>query len=308
MNKHGFRLMKRGGPLSAVASRMSSAHRSPLLHFAVIGGLLLALAPAPDDSDVTVERATLEALFDAQARKLDLPYLTGSQEREIVAQLIEDEILYREALRLHLDRNDQVVRQRLILKTAFLAEDLGGASRPVTEDELKRFFAQDPTRWREPKMIRFSHVLVPAERREELTAIRSQLQSPEPGADDATTATGDSFPLLREMTLTPVPAIANVYGRSFLRILQEQDPGVWGEPAKSKFGWHLVRVNETRDAQPRPFEQVRAQVELAYLQHRKRRAVSAFVDQASARYRVAIQDADTAAPYTGGASSSAEDL
>jgi hypothetical protein len=43
--------------------------------------------------------------------------------------------LYREALRLGLDVGDPIVRQRLIQKVLFVAEDLGGATRTPREAE-----------------------------------------------------------------------------------------------------------------------------------------------------------------------------
>jgi peptidyl-prolyl cis-trans isomerase C len=53
-------------------------------------------------------------------------------------------VLYREAMRLGLDRDDGLVREHLIQKMLLLAEDLGGASREPTRDEVRAYFDQTP--------------------------------------------------------------------------------------------------------------------------------------------------------------------
>src|SRR5262245_41332924 len=116
-----------------------SAARSRLLQFLVIGGLIFVLAPRPPSRrDIVLDGSALAVLEQAQAQRLGKPVLDADEVREVRTRAVEDEIVYREALRLGLDRDDNVVRQRLIQKVLFLAEDLAGASRAPTDDELDR--------------------------------------------------------------------------------------------------------------------------------------------------------------------------
>ena len=55
---------------------------------------------------------------------------------------IKEEILYREALAMGLDKDDTIVKRRMAQKMEFLAEDVAAAHEPTTE-ELKAWFAKN---------------------------------------------------------------------------------------------------------------------------------------------------------------------
>lgn len=54
----------------------------------------------------------------------------------LVEQRIQQEILYREALALGLDKDDAIVKRRMAQKMRFLAQDMAAAREPTT-DELR---------------------------------------------------------------------------------------------------------------------------------------------------------------------------
>jgi hypothetical protein len=101
----------------------------PLLHFLWIGALLFAadrwLAAEPAPEPVTIPGARVEelsALFMARAgRPPDAAELEG-----LLLAEVNDELLYREAVRLGFDRDDPVVQQRLVRNMQFARAD-GGA-------------------------------------------------------------------------------------------------------------------------------------------------------------------------------------
>ena len=275
--------------------RLSTILReSRVLHFAVLGGVLFALAPPVHENTVRFERDTLEALQVAYARQRRLPRLTAAQQREVVMRAVEDEILYREALRLGLDRDDQVVRQRLIQKVSFLAEDLAGASAPVTEAALQQYFREHAEEWREPARTGWVHVFAPLDRRDALAALRDPLIATDDTADETPPALGFPFPLPRRVAPTPNAVISDRYGAGFVHALQGARLRRWSQPLRSKFGWHLVKVLQRSEAEPARLGDVREQVESAYLRARKHRALAAFLAQATTRYQIEVEG------YTGG--------
>ena len=60
----------------------------------------------------------------------------------LVEQKIREEILYREALQLGLDKDDVIIKRRLAQKMQFLAEDVAAAHQPTTA-ELKAWYAKN---------------------------------------------------------------------------------------------------------------------------------------------------------------------
>src|SRR5262245_9322683 len=106
------------------ALRRAATH--PLVRFLAIGAVIFALAPRRDDArHVAIDASTLGALEQAQAARDGVPALSDERRREVDARAIEDEVLYREGLRLALDRNDPLIRQRVIQKLLLLEEDMG---------------------------------------------------------------------------------------------------------------------------------------------------------------------------------------
>lgn len=57
-----------------------------------------------------------------------------------------------------LDKGDPIVRERLIQKLLLLVEDVGGASRPPTDADLRAYFDATRAQWRRPERVHFVHV------------------------------------------------------------------------------------------------------------------------------------------------------
>lgn len=259
---------------------LTSLLHSRLVHFALIGGLCFWLAPA-QPRRIELSSQQLGAFGAAQAARDGLPALAAQRVREVEARAVEDELLYREALRLRLEQGDPIVRQRLIQKLLLLAEDLGGASRPATEPELRAWFEATQARWRQPARLHFLHVF--ASRREALPE-REAL----PGDARSPPALGEAFPREREATLTR-DAIASLYGDDFARALTGR-PGAWSGPVSSPFGWHRVLLLEALPETPASFEQVRKELELDFLLARRARIIGGYLRKLAADYEIRVDE------------------
>jgi hypothetical protein len=236
------------------------------------------------------------ALRALEARHLGVRELDPEQARAVEERAVEDEILYREALRLGLDRNDGIVRSRLEQKVLFLAEDMGGASREPTEEDLRSYFAKTQARWTEAAAVRFVHVFAAHEAaaeglRDEVTAWSKT------AAADGVPPFGESFPLARTV-VARVGEVSARYGADFGDRVQKAPVGEWIGPIASKYGYHLVRVVERLDERPATFEESRSEVTLAYLIARREEATGAYLRQAFARYRVWVGDERALLPPT----------
>jgi hypothetical protein len=268
------------GPLLA---RLAPLARSRTLHFLLIGGLIFALAPRREDpTRVRLTTRDFEALHAMHATRLGVPALPSAQAREIDARAIDDEILYREALRLGLDRGDNVVRQHLVQKMLLLAEDMAGATRAPTEEDLRAYYDATRARWTRDGTVRFLHVF--ATRRETAVALAADVRAwAEPGAP----MLGDAFPASRDVT-SRRDAVAAVYGEPFAAAVFAQPLGAWSEPIESKLGWHLVRVVSRDEERPASFDEVRDALGLEWAVDRRHAAVAAFLARAYDRYDVEV--------------------
>jgi hypothetical protein len=114
----------------------------------------------------------LAALHAAESTRK--PARAGELAAEVKERAIEDEILYREGEKLGFDKSDYIVRQRVIQKVLFLAEELAGATQSPTDAQLRAFFAATPSRWTQPEVFHFRQIFASDERG--IRAIQSRLQ------------------------------------------------------------------------------------------------------------------------------------
>ncbi len=116
--------------------------REPLLHFLVIGGLLF-VTYSLINNDVDTNNSDNRIIFSiADIDRLNAIWkkrwqrLSSQAElKGLINQQIREEVMYREALALGLDKNDSIVRRRLAQMLEFITSDLAAQIEP-TESEL----------------------------------------------------------------------------------------------------------------------------------------------------------------------------
>ena len=87
---------------------------------------------------------------------------TRTDIKNIIDDVIKEEILYREALRLNLDLEDRIIKRRLAQKISFLREETSIA--PPKPDELQQFFEKNLESYIFPERFTFTHLYFSSER------------------------------------------------------------------------------------------------------------------------------------------------
>ena len=122
--------------------------REPLVHFLAIGATLFlawALWGNPGASATSRRIVVDQGTADRLARNFALTYRrapTADEWKKLVDDDITTEVLVREALKLGLDKDDIIIRQRLRQKMEFLGEDLAAIEEPTDED-LRAFLEKN---------------------------------------------------------------------------------------------------------------------------------------------------------------------
>jgi hypothetical protein len=262
------------------------AYETRIIPFLLIGAVLFAISPrVANKHEIHFSATEIAALCDAYAARKGLSALTDEERRQIERRAIEDEVLYREALRMGLDAGDGIVKQRLVQKVLFLAEELGGASQEPAEASLRELHAATREAWIRPASTRLVHVFATSRERAEGLLDKVEAWSREGRQPDDVPPLGDPFPLHRVVE-DKDSQISSVYGQGFVAGLAGVLPGRWAGPVGSKYGWHLVRVLERKPQGPASFEEVAQEVKLSYVLEQRRRAVNRFLRRVSARYRI----------------------
>jgi len=232
--------------------------REPLVHFLVIGALLFALytavsgpPPAPVNRIVVSPERVEQLAAGYQAVWRRAP--TDDELRALVDNYVREEIYYREALALGLDRDDPIIRRRLQQKMEFLT-DTGTDMLQPAAGELEAWYAANTERFRDVPRLAITQVFL----------------GQEPAADRIATAqaalrsTVDIDPLeLSERSLLPPrmklstpDAVDGVFGAGFFDQIKALPAGAWSKPVYSGYGAHLVRVDDSRPARLLTLEDV----------------------------------------------------
>ncbi|MCP4654412.1 MAG: peptidyl-prolyl cis-trans isomerase, partial [bacterium] len=183
---------------------------------------------------------------------------------------IKEEVLYREALAMGLDKDDSVVRRRMRQKMRFLFEDVAARAEPA-EEELQAYLDENAAYFRVEPRFSFTHVyLSPKRRGESLPADAARLVetlNQSSGGPDIE-ALGDPTMLSRSHEGLSLSDVGAIFGQGFARALPEIAPGRWRGPIPSAYGMHVVLVrsrvegrvpalNEVRDTVRRELQNVR---------------------------------------------------
>ena len=270
---------------------MRSLLREPLVHFLVAGALLFALYAGLTGSDgdrshrIVVDEERVALL----ARSFERTWLrppSAAELRGLVEDHVTEEILYREALALGLDRDDPVVRRRMRQKMEFLNLEVP-ASEPG-EEELRAYLAAHPERFRAPTRLSLEQLFLdPAsprpvsERAAELLGRLSAGEGPE--------GLGDPTLLPRQLEDVTPAELAGSFGPAFAEAVAEAPVGAWSGPWPSAFGAHLVRVAGRAAPGAPELGEVRPALEREWQAERREQATQRFYRSLRERYEVEVR-------------------
>ncbi len=233
--------------------------REPLLHFAMIGGLIFLFYAAFDDTRVAP--ANVIVITSGRIVQLAAGFKSvwkRSPTRDELDALIDgdirEEVYYRDALALGLDKNDAIVRRRLRQKMEFLT-DTGAYLQEPTAGELEAYFAANEKAYRHDPRLAFEQIyLGKSPDPESITRLLSALRS-NPAIDPSTL--GERTLLPAQLGLSPPNAVDGTFGQGFFVRLVKSSPGVWTGPEASSYGVHIVHIFDSLPARTPALDEVR---------------------------------------------------
>jgi len=271
--------------------------REPLLHFMVLGAVLFVgyayLKPdtkAESSYEIALtleELAQLQMLYEAQWRRSPTP----EEFSAMVENKVRQEVLYREALAMGLDKNDEIVKRRMAQKMQFIAEDLAAAQEPATE-ELRAWYAENSDKFSMPKRLSFRHLYFSPDSRGAQAyddAVSSLAKLDDQPVDSQLADTlADRFMYQDYYADQTSISLAKEFGPQFAVAVAELTPGSWQGPIESGFGWHLVYVDSLVPGRVPAFEEIERDVKTAWLGVQKEIAWRKAYKEMRAKYAVLL--------------------
>lgn len=272
--------------------------REPLIHFLLIGAALFAVyrfthaksAAVPSSREIQLslnELAQLTMLFQSQWRRDP----TSEEFSRMIEQKVQAEVLYREALALGLDKDDEIVKRRMAQKMQFLAEDVAAAREP-TPEELKSWYARNSDKFAMARRLSFRHLYFSPDKRgartrDDATKALTQLAD-QPEDTQLAGSLADPFMFQDYYRDRALDYVGKEFGPQFAQAIEKLPSGSWQGPVQSGFGWHLVFVDTVVPGRVPEFEEIEADVKTTWLGEQKALSWDKAYKELRAKYTVLL--------------------
>ena len=286
---------------------MARVLRTPLLHFLVIGALLLVARSwwQPEEGPrIVVDVGPLVAAWTDEHGASP----GEAAEDALVRNAIDEEVLYREALARGFDRRDETIRERLVRLGGFIGEETGrdraalerearrlGLERSdlvvrrhlvemmrltagwlppddvPAEAELEAYLRGHAADFARPARVRLTHVYLSADARG--AAVDAQAQAllgtlrTERVDPAAAAGRGDAFIHGAQIAVASAD-LDRIFGPGFADAVAAAPIARWSGPLRSSYGVHLVWVHAREPVRIPPLAEVRGRVLHRWLRER----------------------------------------
>jgi parvulin-like peptidyl-prolyl isomerase len=274
--------------------------KTPLVHIVILGGLLglillvvFGRPSALDDTTRVVVSAGEVAQLRANWMRTWQREPSDAELRGLIERYVRDEVLYREAVRLGYDKDDQVIRQTLKRKMEFLGEAQAQQTEPSLK-EIQAYLAMRKDRYRIPPTVSFTHIFFSVDRRGASTetdalltleTIQTENLDPEIVAN-----LGDRFMLKDRFDEQDKRQIGSAFGDSFAEAVVSLEPGIWHGPIESAYGLHLVKVSDRKEGYLPELEIIKEKI-LSDMDYENRQAArDLFYTEILRNYQIEYED------------------
>ncbi|WP_171033101.1 peptidyl-prolyl cis-trans isomerase [Qipengyuania marisflavi] len=227
--------------------------REPLLHFLIGGAVLYALfawigTPVdPASRTISLSRSDQAQIAQGFAQMMGRPP-TDAELSGLIERRVREEVLYREALRLGLDRDDPAVRRRLATKMDEIAAASAEAETPG-DAVLEEWHKAHAGTFETGGVVNFEQVYFASE----AAALAAKGQA---------SPSGQPISLPRTVDAKSMVELGAIFGQQFAQEIAERSVArEWQGPIPSGFGWHLVRLSHREEGSVPPLAEIRDRVE-----------------------------------------------
>ncbi|WP_416305460.1 peptidyl-prolyl cis-trans isomerase [Neptunicella sp. SCSIO 80796] len=270
--------------------------KDPLFHFICLGSLLFVINAwvgnnSEEQQVITIDQAIVDEIV-TDWNQIHSSAPDQAELEHLIEQRIRQEVLFREAERLQLDKNDPLIRQRLAQKALVMNQGFAQFP-PADKDTLRNFYQANTALFKPEPQVSFQQIFI-----DPLQHQNSQLQAKqwinELNTDD-TTVSGDASSLQREYQDMTQSGLERLFGEVFTRQLLSQPSGTWVGPIQSQYGLHLVNISHLLRQPAPPFETIEDDVALAYQRHQRQQADEQYYQSLRTQYQIQVTESVTGA-------------
>jgi hypothetical protein len=234
--------------------------QEPLLHFLVLGGLIFLFYAYVNDGfteeekKIVIPQAKIEQLtYIWQKKHMRKP--TKEERQEMLEGEIYAEVMSREAVKLGLDKEDGIIRRRLVQKMTFVSANLSALLEP-SEVELKAYLKAHQEAFMSERQISFI-----LKNRVILEKSHSNMSEWE---------------------------VSRSYGRAFAEKLFTLPVGVWSRDISMAYGKVDVLVSDKKEAKSLPFSVLKSRLKSAWQKEEQKKLEKSFYERVKKEYDITV--------------------
>ena len=245
--------------------RLKQTLREPLIHFLLAGLAIFLIYGSFGNAVETSDRRI--AVTEEHVKRLASQWTQTWQRAPsadeldgLIRDYIKEEIYYREALRLGLDKDDMIVRRRMRSKMEFLATSQA-ENMTATDTELQAWLNKNAGKYAPDPVYALDQVYINTSGGEEKALARAKALLKQLQGGAKADGLGDPLSLPHRLERASRFEIDRQFGEAFSVALKSLPTGVWSGPVASGFGLHLVRVRSVSSIKQANLADVRKTVE-----------------------------------------------
>jgi hypothetical protein len=256
----------------------------PLVHFVICAAILFFVSRHFGKPEIVVSPEVRNGLRQDFVSRAGRPP-TSAELDKLVNEYIDDEVLYREALRQGLERDSRV--------RTLLVQTMRTTLRPVlpdpTDADLEALRRENPEAFRLPTRLSFEHVSFVEEKDIPLDLPdRLRAGGSAPGG-------GTLTKLPNPFPLSEPSRVEAMLGADFTGALWTCQGSEWTGPLRSRRGVHFVRIVARDKPRDVPLAEIRPKLVALWIARREGAEVSAKAAELRQGYRVVLPPADSPA-------------
>ena len=208
-----------------------------------------------EDKNIVISQAKQDQLtYIWQKKHMQKP--TKIEFQELLDVEVYNEIMSREAVKLGLDKEDGIIRRRLVQKMTFVSSNFSALVNP-TDAQLKKYLQEHKEKFMSPVRISF--------------------------------ALQNNVMLNRENKAMSKWDVSRMYGKAFANKVFTLPTGVWSKDMMSAYGKVDVYVNEIITASALPYVQIKPTLKAAWQREEKERMDKKFYETLKSDYSIEIK-------------------
>ncbi len=251
----------------------------PLLHFLLIGAVFFILYSVVEpensqDKRIVVDDGRINHL-SAMFEKIWNREPSSQELKQIIKDYVLEEVYYREALQLGIDKNDAMIRRRLRQKMEFFTSAAVSMVEPENA-ELEQYLQKNADKYKTDNQYSFEHIFVSTDRSP--TDLAAKIKEVQLALQQEQLPISDPSLLPKIVSNSSAFKLERTFGNHFSKKLDSLELNDWSEPFRSGLGLHFVKLTKRQAGTLPPLEEVRKQVTRDWM-HQKSQTLRSEVER-----------------------------